>query len=265
MSALDGDRVLITGGASGIGRAVVDRFVEEGARVVVLDRSEDGLKELRMAHGDDIRTVQGDVSVWADNERAVERAVEEFGRLDKFVGNAGVFDNMISLEELSGPDLDEAFDELFSTNVLGYLLGAKAARPALMDSEGTMIFTASCASFTAGTGGVLYTPSKHAVAGLIRQLAHDLAPTIRVNGVAPGYVPTNLGGLDSLDQAQTPAEKSLVQSVYPLELSGAADYASYYVFLASDDGAVASTGTILEADNGLCVRGLPLDTTGADE
>ena len=92
MTRLKGEVVLITGGASGLGRAVVDRFVEEGAKVTVLDRSADRLAALEATHGGHVLGVEGDVRVLADHQRAVAGCLERFGKLDCAIGNAGIWD-----------------------------------------------------------------------------------------------------------------------------------------------------------------------------
>src|SRR5580700_2860754 len=99
MGWLDGQVALVTGGGSGIGRAVVARFVEEGARVGVLDRVASRAEELRSAFGDQVIALAGDVTQWADNQRAVAATVDAFGRLDSFIGNAGIFDVYAPLAE----------------------------------------------------------------------------------------------------------------------------------------------------------------------
>src|SRR5215472_12762248 len=111
MGALDGEVVLITGGASGLGRAIVGRFLEEGARLSVLDRAADRLDELSKAHSGKIETTQGDVRSFADNSRAVERCVATYGKLDCAIGNAGIWDYSVSLDSLAAERIDSAFDE----------------------------------------------------------------------------------------------------------------------------------------------------------
>ena len=108
----------------------------------------------------------------------------------------------MSLVDIPNERLNDAFDEQFAVNVKGPFFGAKATIPHLMESEGCMVFTASGAGFQSAGGGSLYTATKHAVVGLIRQLAVELAPQIRVNGVAPGGTMTDLRGLESLGQHQ---------------------------------------------------------------
>jgi NAD(P)-dependent dehydrogenase (short-subunit alcohol dehydrogenase family) len=264
MGWLDGRTALVTGGGSGIGRAVVERFVEEGASVGVLELVDERVDDLNDAFPDRVQAVQGDTSAWADNERAVAETADAFGGLDVFVGNAGIFDDAVHLADLDPPEIEAGFDELFRVNVLGYLLGARAALPALLETEGSMVFTASYSSFFPATGGILYTPAKHAIAGLVRQLAYELAPKIRVNGVAPGYSPTNLAGTDALGQESSSAVPEEIDKRYPLRIPMPEEYAGYYVLLASERDSRASTGAIIEADSGLSIRGADEPAGGTD-
>jgi NAD(P)-dependent dehydrogenase (short-subunit alcohol dehydrogenase family) len=257
---LDGQVALVTGGGSGIGRAVVARFIAEGARVGVLDRVPDRAEELRAEFGDAVVAVTGDVTQLADNKRAVMETVMALGRLDVFVGNAGVFDNFLSLAEFPEDTLPEAFDELFGVNVKGCVLGAKAALPELARTNGSMVFTASVAGSNSGGGGPLYTASKHAVVGLIRQLAVELGPRIRVNGVAPGGTITDLRGLlvlrqDGRSQFADPSTEERLRTNNPLQIALApGDLAGAYVFLSSRTNARGITGTILTVDAGATLR-----------
>jgi NAD(P)-dependent dehydrogenase (short-subunit alcohol dehydrogenase family) len=262
MGWLDGQVALVTGGGSGIGRAIVARFIAEGARVGVLECVPARVEQLKFDFGKAVASVQGDVTRIADNKRTVEQIVRAFGQLDIFVGNAGVFDRYSSLLDLPEDRLSDAFDEQFAINVKGCLLGAKAALPELLKTEGCMVFTASVAGFNSGGGGVLYTASKHAVVGLIRQLAVELAPRIRVNGVAPGGVQTDLRGLAALGQSEqshwaTPSIdwEERLRAGSPLQLViQPQDLASAYVFLASRENARAMTGVIVHVDAGSSLR-----------
>ena len=182
-----------------------------------------------------------------------------FGRLDVFVGNAGVFDVWTKLADFAEDRLGDSFDELFAVNVKGCLFGARAALPELRKAQGSMIFTASVAGLNSGGGGVIYTASKHAVVGLIRALAVELAPEIRVNGVAPGGTLTDLRGLQSLgndDRSQftQPGVEERVRAGNPMQLAlQPDDLAGAYAFLASRD-ARGITGTILTVDAGGLLR-----------
>ncbi len=269
MGWLDGKVALVTGGASGLGRAIVARFIEEGANVGILDRSQEGCARLRADFATSINATQGDVTSIGDNQCAVADCVARFGQLDCFVGNAGIWDFSLPLVRLPEDKISEAFDELFAINVKGYLLGAKAAVPELLKSRGNIIFTVSNAGFYVAGGGPLYTASKHAVVGLVRQLAFELAPRIRVNGVAPGAIPSDIRGPRALGMegrsiASIPlgdfAEKFL-----PLaKLSEPRDYTAHYVLLASNENSSTATGSIINCDGGMGVRGFPRPAGGYD-
>ena len=255
--------VLITGGGSGLGRALVARFIDEGARVGVLERDLAKVEDVKKQHADNVVAVHGDVSVLADNRKAVAETVSAFGQLDCFIGNAGVFDYFQSLVDLPDDRAGEAFDELFSVNVKGYMLGAKAAVEELSKTRGSVIFTVSNAGFYPAGGGPIYTASNHAVVGLIRQLAHELAPEIRVNGVAPGGMRTELGGLAATGSAgpklsDMPGLEQMIEGMTPLHMAPTPeDYCGPYVLLASKENARPITGVIINTDGGIGVMGFP--------
>src|SRR5579863_1606630 len=260
MGWLDGQVALVTGGGSGIGRAVVARFIDEGARVGVMERVATRAAELRTEFGDNVIGIAGDVASLADNRRAVAETVYAFGRLDIFVGNAGIFDVYASIADLPEEQLSRAFDELFAVNVKGLLWGVKAALPELTKNSGCIVFTASVAGLNSGGGGALYTASKHAVVGLIRELAVELAPDVRVNGVAPGGTITDLRGLQSLgndDRSQftAPDMAQRLQAGNPLHIALMPDDLAWaYVFLASRNSGRGVTGSILTVDAGAMLR-----------
>jgi len=148
MPALEDQVALVTGGGSGIGLGIVKRFVAEGAKVMVLERMPERVKELESEFDGSVKAVQGDVTRLADNQRAVSEAVSAFGKLDIFIANAGVFDRFRRLDEIDDEILESAFDELFAVNVKGCFLGAKAALAELIKTQGSMTFTASGATST---------------------------------------------------------------------------------------------------------------------
>src|SRR5262249_32748937 len=259
MGWLDGKVALVTGGGSGIGRAVVARFVEEGARVAVMDRVAGRGEELRAAFGDKVVALTGNVAQLADNKAAVAAAVAAFGHLDVLVGNAGVFDVYAPLADFPEERLSVASDELFGVNVKGVFFGVTAALPELARTGGSIVLTASVAGANSGGGGALYTASKHAVVGLVRQLAVELGPGIRVNGVAPGGTMTDLRGLATLEQDGSsqfaaPGMADRLAAGNPLQLTLMPnDIAGAYVFLASPS-ARGVTGTIVTVDAGSTLR-----------
>jgi|SRR5215468_9429727 len=140
MQWLENEVAIVTGAGSGIGRGVVHRFVEEGAKVVAFDLSAERLKSLKQELGA-VAVVQGDVRRLDDNRKAVATAVAEFGKLSVFVGNAGIHDGRRKLEGLSDEELENGFDEVFGVNIKGYLLGAKTALAELKKTKGRMVFT----------------------------------------------------------------------------------------------------------------------------
>jgi cis-2,3-dihydrobiphenyl-2,3-diol dehydrogenase len=266
---LEGQVALITGGASGLGRAIVDRFVAEGARVAVLDRSVERLAVLAADHPETTVGHAGDVRSLADNQAAARLARERFGGIDCAIGNAGLWDYSTALVDLPDAAIDAAFDEIFQVNVKGYLLLAKAAAPDLVRAEGALIFTISNAGFYPSGGGPLYTATKHAAVGLVRQLAYELAPWVRVNGVAPGGIDTDLRGPAALGMAdRSIASLSMPKSAHlyvPIgRLPTAQEYAGAYVMFASRSDGAPATGAVLNHDGGLGVRGLGKTSGGAD-
>jgi len=267
MGRLDGQVTLITGGASGLGRAIVARFIAEGACVAVLDASAPKLQQLSADFGDRVLAVHGDVRSLPDNESAVARCESVFGKLDCAIGNAGIWDYSVALVDLPADAIDAAFDELFHVNVKGYLLLARAATPALVRSEGALLLTISNAGFYPAGGGPLYTASKHAAVGLVRQLAFELAPSVRVNGVAPGGIHTDLRGPKSLGLAERSIAtldmgKTADQWLPIGRLPTAEEYAGAYVFFATRGDCAPATGSVLNFDGGVGVRGFGEPTGG---
>ena len=254
MGTLDGQVALVTGGASGLGLAVVAHFIAEGARVVVLDRAADRVLAVREKFGNDVVGVVGDVTSYEDNERAVAEGVAAFGKLSVFIGNAGVYDNHAALASIDGPALGAAFDELFGVNVKGYLLGVRAAHAELEKSRGSVIFTGSISSLFAGYGGVLYIAAKHAIVGLTRQLALELRPNVRVNAVATGSIPSNLHGLQTLGQGLYEPKPRADEDYFLRFAPAAEDYPPIYSFLASPVSGRLVNGAVILADSGSSLK-----------
>lgn len=262
MAWLNGNVALITGGASGMGLALVERFLQEGAKVGLVDRDPGRVADARERFGSAIEAVVGDVTTQEGNELAVSQVLKRFGRLDTFIANAGVFDNFQAFRDMDISKLSDAFDELFAVNVKAGLLGARAALSALTESKGSLIFTISNAGFYPGGGGVLYTASKHALVGVVKQLAHECAPKVRVNAVAPGGMRTNLSGLAATGTAQTQPNQvanfeEMLSSITPLAMAPKpSDYCGPYVLLASKENAAPMTGVVINTDGGFGVRGI---------
>lgn len=256
---LEGKRALIVGAGSGIGRAVLDTFLAEGASVAVLERDEGKCQVIRdVLPG--VPVVVGDATKVAANDEAVATAVDTFGGLDVLVNCVGIFDFYRGISELDADLIDSAFDEIFQINVKSHIHSVKAALPALKKAGGSIILTESTSAYYAGRGGVLYIATKFAVRGLVTALAHELAPEIRVNGVAPGgTLNTDLRGLSSLGLSDirlgdAPDRAANLAARTPLQvaLSGE-DHAWSYVFLASDRSR-GITGGVIHPDGGMSIK-----------
>jgi NAD(P)-dependent dehydrogenase (short-subunit alcohol dehydrogenase family) len=256
---LGGSRALVVGAGSGIGRAVVEAFRAEGARVAGLERDIAKCRTLA-AEIPGIPVIAGDATTREANEEAVGATLTAFGGLDVLVNCVGVFDYYRGITELDASLIDAAFEETFAVNVKSQIHAVKAALPALRESRGTVILTESSSAYFPGRGGVLYVSSKFAVRGLVTALAHELAPEVRVNGVAPGGTTgTDLRGLRSLgldgrSLGSTPNREAELAARVPLRvaLSGK-DHAWSYVFLASERSR-GITGGVLHSDGGMAIK-----------
>jgi NAD(P)-dependent dehydrogenase (short-subunit alcohol dehydrogenase family) len=180
MGELDGVVALITGGGSGLGRAVVGRFVSEGAAVGVIDHSREKLAALTREYGDAGLTIHGDVRNLDDHHRAVSSIVGKFGRLDALVGTAAITEYASKLADIRLDRLESTFGEVMAVNFKGYLFAAIAAVPELAKTNGSITLTLSTSGFYPGVSGPIYTLSKHAGVGLVRQLAFEYSTGIRV-------------------------------------------------------------------------------------
>lgn len=278
---LEGDVVLITGGGSGIGQAVALRFLEEGAAgVAVLGRSLDRLRDTVEAageHADRVLPIAGDVRSADDLRSAVAATVERFGRLDVLVPNAGIWDFNRSLAKTAPEEIEAIYDELFDINVKGYLLACSVAWPELVKTRGCIVMTLSNAAFYPAGGGPVYTAAKHAARGLVTQLAYELAPKVRVNGVAIGGLRTDLRGPEAAGlqdrsieggfaKREARGESTAENQWLPLHDASVdpADSTGPYVLLASRRNAGVITGAIVNADGGIGVRGFAT-AAGGDE
>ncbi|MCD7459859.1 hypothetical protein HAX54_042130 [Datura stramonium] len=190
---LEGKVAIVTGGASGIGEAATRLFIKHGAKVVIADIQDDlGLSIVKeIGEHEVVSYVHCDVKVEKDVENAVDMAVSKYGKLDIMFSNAGI------PEALSSSILKidyEIFKKIFDVNVFGALMCAKhAARVMIPARKGSIIFTSSIASVTCGGGAHTYWASKHAVAGLAKNLGVELGQHgIRVNCVSPFLVPTQM-------------------------------------------------------------------------
>jgi NAD(P)-dependent dehydrogenase (short-subunit alcohol dehydrogenase family) len=251
--------VVCVGAGSGIGRAAADAFSCAGAMVAVVDRDQDKIDSLTQA-APSMLGLRADATSAEEIASAIGAVVEHFGRVDSLAVFVGVFDDYRPLLEIPPESFESAFDEIFSVNVRSAFLAVRATAPELRRQRGSIVITLSSSSYYPGRGGALYVASKFALRGAVVQLAHELAPDIRVNGVAPGgTVRTDLRGLSSLGLAgnrldDRPDRKAQIEARTPLQIAlQPEDLAAAYVFLASD-AAKGMTGEVLRIDGGIGVR-----------
>ena len=242
---------VVTGAASGIGRATAELFVARGFEVIAADWSAD---PLRWCDGvDHIVPVVADASDDADNERLVGLAVEHFGRLDVAILNAGV----VGSPPLEEPAALDRFDQVLAVNVRGVASGIRHAAPAIRASGGgAIVATASTAGFRGDPGSWAYNASKAAVINLVRAAAMDYAAQgIRVNAVAPGPVETGM----TRSLADRPAMYESMRRRIPVQRWGRPEeVAEAFWFLASP-AASFITGVTLPVDGGFSANAAHFD------
>lgn len=250
--SMAGKIAIVTGGGSGFGAEICRKFVEEGARVSVLDVNEEGGRRVASEIASDGKTAQFmrcDVSKREDVARAVRDTLAAHGRIDVYVNNAGITHTNRPLLEV-----DESwFDRIFAVNVKAIYLSALELVPIYRRQGGGVIVNiASTAGVRPRPGLVVYNSSKGAAISMTKSLAIELAPdNIRVNAVNPVAGETPL--LREFMGADTPEIREKFRSSVPLgRLSTPRDIANTVAFLASDEAAFL-TGIAVEVDGGRCI------------
>lgn len=236
---LVGKVAIVTGGASGIGRGTVDRFVEEGAQVVIADVDAERGKQIAVEMGDSVAFKRTDVSSPEDVQGVVDFAVAHFGGLHIMFNNAGVGSSLGGFIDL---DLAE-FHRVMDVNLYGVLLGCQyAARHMKTSGGGSIINNSSIAGISTGGGVTIYRAAKAAVAHVSRSIAVDLAQFgIRVNCIAPGHIPTGITNYDM---------EKVIRRTQPLQRLGSViDCANAVVYFASELSAQV-TGAMIPIDGG---------------
>lgn len=247
---MQGKVAVVTGAAGGIGAATAARFAKEGCKVVIMDRDESALFTVARNIGLDVLAVAGDVSDLAAMEHVVSRAVSAFGGLDVMFANAGI-------EGTVKPLLDttvEEFDRVLAVNVRGAFNSIRASARAIANRGGGSILITSSVAGLVGAGGLSpYVTSKHAVMGLMKSAAVELAPMkIRVAAINPGPIENRM--MRSIEEQAAPGAAAAVKAGFeakvPLGRYGTnEEIANLALFLASDEASYCS-GNAYVADGG---------------
>lgn len=242
--------VLVTGAASGIGRAIAERFLSGGARVAIVDREMKAGRALAAELGENARFIRADVTSGKAIERAVKECVETFGGLDAAVNNAGVLDALVTVDQHPY----ESFERTVAVNLRGVWASIRAELAAMRAGKkrGAIVNLSSINGVRAASGSPVYSATKFGVIGLTKSIALEVAKEgIRVNAVCPGPVGTamlekSFGGAAGIAQ---------LASILPLgRVAEPKEIAEAVYWLASDEASYV-TGQTLIADGGVLARG----------
>ncbi len=252
MGKLDNKHCVITGAAGSVGFATAKLFVEEGATVTLVDRNSDNLLATEKAlssYLDRLAFIEADVTESSDTRNYIEESVGRWGKIDVLFSNAGLSGDCKPIVDYP----EDVFDAVMSVNVKASFLACKYAIPQMNDG-GSIIITSSIMGVKANPNIVAYATSKHAVIGLMKVVAHEVAPRkIRANVLAPGPIDnefqTNIE--NELGAAMGINATDFINQMIPLKRHARAEeIARSALFLASDESSF-STGSVLMADGGL--------------
>ena len=250
MNTLQGKTALVTGAASGIGRASALLFAAEGAAVVALDRAEEVAATVAAIHAAGGRAIAliKDSSAEDDVAAAVATAVSEFGGLDICYANAGISGGLVPFFE----ETAKRFSEVLHVNLIGTFLAVKHAASVMVKRRrGSIICTASVAGLRSGAGGMPYSASKAGVISLVQTAANQLAGSgVRVNAICPGLIETGMTR-PIFEQARARGSERRIGQLNPLRRAGVPEeIAQMALFLASDAASYVN-GQAIAVDGGL--------------
>lgn len=251
VGALKGKTAAITGAGSGIGKAMVERYLAEGASVVAADINEESLKalleELTGEYADKLRTLKVNVSNKDEVEAMIDYTVDAFGKMDIIINNAGIMDNLLPIAEMP----DSVWERIMSINLDSVMYACRKAVQYFLkeNREGTIINTASLSGLCAGRGGLAYTTSKFAVVGLTKNVAFMYSDAgIRCNAICPGAIESNIGS-GMREPSKLGMMKAVTGNAGRTRNGSPDEVATAAVFLASDAASFIN-GETLTIDGG---------------
>jgi NAD(P)-dependent dehydrogenase (short-subunit alcohol dehydrogenase family) len=250
MGRLEGKSVIITGAASGIGRAASLLFSKEGARLIAVDRSESVKETARLVveAGGTIEAVLADSGSENDVKGFIDRAVSKYGKLDAIWANAGISGGLVPIADQTV----EQWQEILRINLIGTFLAVKHAMPHMIkQGHGSIVCTASVAGLKSGASGHPYAASKAGVISLVQTSAYSLSGTgVRINAVCPGLIETGMTK-PLFERAKERGTTDKIGQLNPLKRAGQPhEIAAMGLFLASDEASYVN-GQAFPVDGGL--------------
>jgi len=251
MKRLEKKAVIVTGAASGLGKAIATLFAAEGAKVIAIDVNKDALEKLKSemaVTGGDLITLLADITKPGDINNIVDAAIKNYGTLDVLVNNAGIMDDFSPVGDVK----DEMWQRVMEINLNGPMrLMRSALKIMLKNKSGSIINISSIGGLQGARAGAAYTASKHALIGLTKNTGYMYCKSgIRCNAIAPGSMETNIGATIDMEHLNPIASAMIMpgmvinpRTAKPMEVANVA------LFLASDEASFVN-GSVFVADGG---------------